>query len=98
MLIDGRKYTVNGVTKQLKELQLMMLGQEQERVFAMLSAVSKGKQYTVPVTEGGAFTFSTKHTTVDENGEPEAKSELLTFDSGVFTDFDTQTPALEASS
>ena len=74
-LIDGRTYSArDGLTRALKELHISPVQQEHERAMAALSAVLKGKMVTLPVTEQGAITFSTKHTNVDENGDPINKS------------------------
>ncbi|KZV61104.1 hypothetical protein PENSPDRAFT_671233 [Peniophora sp. CONT] len=73
-LIDGRSYqTPQGQTRVLKELEIMPVQQEFERLSAQLGMCTGGKIITVPVTEEGALTFSTKHTAVDEDGNPDKK-------------------------
>lgn len=79
-LIEGRKYTFPGAggqtqTRALKELQILPLQQEFERTLAVLSMVWGGKIINLNVSEEGGITFSTKHSLVDENGNPEKKSE-----------------------
>lgn len=74
-IIEGRTYVgVQNQTRLLKELIILPLQQEFERSLAALSMVWGGKIITLPVTEDGGITFSTKHTNVDEDGNPTQKS------------------------
>ncbi|KZV61311.1 hypothetical protein PENSPDRAFT_671095 [Peniophora sp. CONT] len=76
-LVEGRTYTSQaGQTRVLKEIEIVLVAQEGERAFAMLSMVTGGKIITLPVTEDGGITFSTKHTTVDEDGNAGTKKKL----------------------
>ena len=76
-LIEGRTYSnTQGQSRLLKECQISPLQQEYERSLAVLSTVLKGKMCTLPVTEHGCITFSTKHSSVDENGNALGKSTL----------------------
>ena len=76
-LIDGRTYSNSqGQYRLLKELQISPLQQEYQRSMAALSAILKGKMCTLPVTEQGSITFSTKHSSVDEIGNPLNKSQF----------------------
>ena len=81
ILVSGRTYpSPSGKeTRLLKELDIVLLAQEGERAFAMLSMATGGKIITLPITEDGGITFSTKHTTVDEDGNPATKSECCPF-------------------
>lgn len=78
-LVEGRSYTsAQGQTRVLKELEVMFVQQESERSYANISSVlANGKIVNHVVTDDGAVAFSTKHTAVDEDGNPEKKSELL---------------------
>lgn len=79
-LVEGRTYTSQaGQTRVLKEVEIALVAQEGERAFAMLSMVTGGKIITLPVSEDGGITFSTKHTTVDEDGNAAGKSEFDSF-------------------
>lgn len=79
-LVEGHQYqTAQGQTRALKELEVLPIQQEFERLTAMLGACTNGKIATIPITEEGALTFSTKHTTVDEDGNPDKKSMLLMY-------------------
>ncbi|VDC02306.1 unnamed protein product [Peniophora sp. CBMAI 1063] len=67
-VMDGRTYTKgNGVTKCVKEYEINMVTMESERAMAFLSAVLGGRQYILPVTEGGGVMFATKHSVVSDN-------------------------------
>ena len=72
---EGRTYKNNqGATRLVKEIEIALVMQEGERLLGMLSMVTGGKTMVLPVTENGGITFSTKHTTVDEDGEEEPGS------------------------
>lgn len=74
-LIDGRTYIAGGnQTRLLKDLRVLPIQQEWERSQALLGMVYGNKVAHVNVTDDGAITFSTKHTTVDEEGNAEKKS------------------------
>lgn len=74
-VVDGRTYkNSQGQTKVLKELEVMLIQQEAERGFACLSMVLDNKILTCPITDEGALSFSTKHSTIDEDGNPDKKS------------------------
>lgn len=73
-VVDGRTYTSNNSTRQLKDLEIVPIAQEGERLLAMLSMVTGGKIISLTSTDDGGINFSTKHTAVDEYGNPEAKS------------------------
>lgn len=76
-LVDGRTYkTVDGGKRVLKELSFYPITQEWERTKAVASGIFKGKICSLQVNDAGAISASTKHTAVDENGEPEQKSAL----------------------
>lgn len=76
-IVEGRKYTTaNNQTRVLKEMHLMPLQQEWERASGVGSQVTKGRIMNMNVTDGGAIPFATKHTAVDENGDPEAKRQF----------------------
>ena len=77
-IIGGRTWTTpKNETKLLKELQILPIQQEYERAMALLSAVLGSKVIVLQVTEDGAINFSTKHTTVSENGQALGKSECI---------------------
>ena len=74
-IVEGRSYhTAQGQTRVLKEFEIIPIAQEGERLLATLSMICGGKVLTLPVTEAGGLTFSTKHTVVDEDGNAEKKS------------------------
>ena len=74
-IIEGRTYTTqSGQTRVLKEAEIVLVAQEGERAMAVLSMVSGGKTWQVPVTENGGVVFSTKHTVADEDGNGTKKS------------------------
>lgn len=73
-VVEGRTYNSNNSTRQLKDIEVIPIAQEGERLLAMLSMATGGKILSLAVTEEGAMTFSTKHTMIDEDGNPEAKS------------------------
>lgn len=75
-VVDGRTYTTSqGQNRVLKELEILPIQQEWERTLAVLSMALGSKLVNLAVTEEGAIAFSTKHTTVDEDGNAEKKSE-----------------------
>ena len=77
-LIEGRTYAgYDGKPRLLREVFIMPLQQEAERTIAMLSMVLGGKLVNLSLAENGAFQFSTKHTTVDEDGEPIVRGQFL---------------------
>ena len=79
-LIKGRSYNLpSGQTHQLKELQLLPIQQECDRAFGLSSMLYNGKMLNLVVTEEGALIFSTKHTSVDEDGNAEKKSTCFGF-------------------
>lgn len=78
-IIEGRTYQStdrNSQTRVLKELVILPIQQEFERMLAALSMVLGGKIVHLAVTEEGGIAFSTKHTAVNEDGSREKKSEL----------------------
>lgn len=74
-LIEGRTYKTSQGNRLLKECTFYPVSCEWERTKAVMSSVFNGKVCTVQVTEAGAISASTKHTAVDEDGNPEQKSE-----------------------
>ena len=75
VVVDGRTYTnAQGATRLVKEIEIALIMQEGERFLAMLSMVTGGKNLVLPVTDNGGISFSTKHTTVDEDGDEEPGS------------------------
>lgn len=48
-----------------------------DRLLAALSATLGSKIHVLNTSEDGAINFSTKHTAVDEDGEPEKKGKLF---------------------
>lgn len=104
-VIEGRKYSFPGpgqqqtTTRVLKELQIMPLQQDFERLLAVLSMVWGGKVINLTVSEEGGITFSTKHTAVDEDGNAEKKSESIFYNTpSLVVDFSHQRPPSGASS
>ena len=89
-IIEGRSYTSTlGVTRVLKELEILPLQQDWERALATLSMSLGSKLVNLTVTDEGAVTFSTKHTAVDDDGNAEKKSKYLFLDySGCFSETD----------
>lgn len=76
-LVEGRTYkNMQGQTRILKELDVLPVQQEGERGLACLSMVLDNKIVTCPITDEGAISFSTKHSAIDEDGNPERKSTL----------------------
>lgn len=73
-VVEGRTYNANNSTRQIKDIEVIPIAQEGDRLLAMLSMVTGGKIMSLSVTDDGALTFSTKHTMVDESGNPESKS------------------------
>ena len=68
-LNEGRTYkAANGDTKLIKECEIVLIAQEGERGMSMLNMVTSGKNWQVPVTDDGGIVFSTKHTSIDEDG------------------------------
>lgn len=69
-LVDGRTYTDSqGKTRQLKEIEIALVMQEGERFLGMLCMAAGGKNHVLSISGRGGITFSTKHTTIDEDGE-----------------------------
>lgn len=67
-LIEGRTYRADGGQKLIKDIEIMVLEQDGERLLAMLSMVAGNKTMNLTTSAGGAISFSTKHTSVDESG------------------------------
>ncbi|KZV58961.1 hypothetical protein PENSPDRAFT_672689, partial [Peniophora sp. CONT] len=76
-VVEGRTYNANNSTRQIKDIEVIPIAQEGDRLLAMLSMVTGGKIMSLSVTDDGALTFSTKHTMVDESGNPESKKNKL---------------------
>lgn len=76
-VVEGRTYTVNNTLRQLKDIEIVPIAQEGERLLAMLSMVTGGKIVSLTITDDGGINFSTKHTAIDESGNPGAKSTRL---------------------
>lgn len=79
-IVEGRTYkSATGTTRVLKELEILPIQQDWERAVAALSMIFGSKLVNLVVTDDGAITFSTKHTTVDEDGNAAQKSESCPF-------------------
>lgn len=77
-VVEGRTHTAgNNGTRLLKDIEIIPIAQEGERLLAMLSMVMGGKIVSLAITDEGGISFATKHTAVDEDGNPEAKSTSL---------------------
>lgn len=75
-LVEGRQYQSSRGMVQVKELEIVLIAQEGERSFANLCMATGGKNFTLPITDDGGLTFSTKHSVVDEEGNGQEKSKF----------------------
>ena len=64
----GKTYERQGRTLLFKNIEIILIEEEGERLLAMLSMVSALGPLQLATSQQGAVTFSTRHTVVDEYG------------------------------